>query len=1516
MHRDTATNQHAHNASSPFTSPPSSARGLFSPARRPPPLTTSAMGQAESSLTNSEQQQHQLPPPPSPQPTSKLRFGWPGRRKKSEDLTKIMGAPTVASTPSPLAAPPPPPSAMGNTTRGRELSRTETNVSSVDSHSGLHLHDLSRPPSRTSSAKQLTFQFASNTLTALKGKLNASQASIHSLRTAATSPTTPPPPLPPKPDLSRLSSATSSHSESSSGDWVALDRSSKPLPPFSTTDMSAPVTQAEAQQEMVPTVTEASVASVGHDVNVPLRRERERREDADTQTAKDIADDWRKSDSTLRTVRLVGSRTPRPLSLAESTNSGHTVLPSVGAGSPAGNMNMGAGKRLSALMTDADFGLPEVDSEEDEDDEDELPFASAPPSAFNNSAHSLQQYQQQQQRQQSPGHSSSRSSSPASAPGCQPQTAPRRGSLSIRIGRLSGSKARTSEHGHMSGSESEALSSSVSTRDTGMGVLTANSSTTSVSSSSPGASTKDSRPSIEIASSASIASSMSSEQRPHQYAQYKANSKLDPWIALSSNNNTASQSQASLSTSESVSTGSVTGSINQNADAQKGGHPPVSLNTSNGSTLRPAHQRTRLQSIQARGFRQTAVSLSAGLAPAAGFARKAVDKLGRALGGSSSSLSNSDAHEMPAGACSSSSHTSSASTPNVHGQSQHGQHHRQHGHGHLPAQHPPSSAKKAMRRHGASPSGTWSINSNTNSHSASLSDTDGPSGPNLGRCLRRPLMGLNNGKGLAFGRELELCVQDTACEAGVDCSADGIDLEGRSLPALVVRCAQHIVKWGVQEEGLFRISGRSTHVSKLRAEFDSGADYDLRECGPGEIDPHAVSSILKAYLRELPEPLLTRHLMPYFEAALAAENNMNKANDAQASGEGRSGSGIERVRGPGLPSGPRDSVQVRKAPSLSTFAVPALSQRTISATLLNALSVLIARLPKENRDLLRTVTELISATARASRETKMPLSNLLLVFCPSLMMSPPLLRVLCEGKDIWDGPLGDVKIPSLCEEPDSEEETSEKMEEEEDQDEEKAKEGEEERGNEGETGLHSQGTIRRSPRTSDEATREKVESDAAEKETETTPTPPIILPSLVLPPDTSPVLNGRTTAASSHTKTDSSISASVNLSSPDGLLHSPISLNTPPSSNPESPSPSTSIPPPPSTAMAKPGLDTAGLSTKMFALRAQSDLPSPLSPSAAKKAVRKSLIGNPVPFPLGLGMSRSSSGGSAPVTPVELTGSERLSLTSHSSSSPNLGVAGGSSRGSSSAPSPSGSLSPPRLGRRKSKASLLGLASKRSLSSLLGRSQAQPQQQMAEPLPPQITMREVRVDEFGIRGLEIDEPIRRPSTPCPVLELPVDTSSIQLGLGLDLTDEPESLSQSQSQFDGQAHPYSQPQTKNNEAAAPSRPRVPSPSPSPLSSSPHPAAIDRAESSSSAVTTNSNISNTHSEFYYTPPTSARALAPVAHSLSVASSVSEGSSSGSYSFLDFSFGNGGASSVGEGGDGVEDWVGSVLKAAGGS
>ena len=39
-------------------------------------------------------------------------------------------------------------------------------------------------------------------------------------------------------------------------------------------------------------------------------------------------------------------------------------------------------------------------------------------------------------------------------------------------------------------------------------------------------------------------------------------------------------------------------------------------------------------------------------------------------------------------------------------------------------------------------------------------------------------------------------------------------------------------------------------MSKLRAEFDTGVDYDMTDCDPGDIDPHAVASVFKAFLRE------------------------------------------------------------------------------------------------------------------------------------------------------------------------------------------------------------------------------------------------------------------------------------------------------------------------------------------------------------------------------------------------------------------------------------------------------------------------------------------------------------------------------------------------------------------------------------------------------------------------------------------------------------------------------------------
>ena len=112
-------------------------------------------------------------------------------------------------------------------------------------------------------------------------------------------------------------------------------------------------------------------------------------------------------------------------------------------------------------------------------------------------------------------------------------------------------------------------------------------------------------------------------------------------------------------------------------------------------------------------------------------------------------------------------------------------------------------------------------------------------------------------------------------------------------------------------------------------------------------------------------------------------------------------------KGPSLPSGPRDIGPLRKAPSLSTLALPNFSgMRPPSQPLLNTFASLLARLPRENRDLLRTVIDVINFVVQR-KEIRMPLSNLTLVFCPTLNMHPPIFRVLCEAEGIWNGPPDD-----------------------------------------------------------------------------------------------------------------------------------------------------------------------------------------------------------------------------------------------------------------------------------------------------------------------------------------------------------------------------------------------------------------------------------------------------------------------------------------------------------------------------
>jgi hypothetical protein len=149
----------------------------------------------------------------------------------------------------------------------------------------------------------------------------------------------------------------------------------------------------------------------------------------------------------------------------------------------------------------------------------------------------------------------------------------------------------------------------------------------------------------------------------------------------------------------------------------------------------------------------------------------------------------------------------------------------------------------------------------------------------------------------------------------------------------------------------------------------------------------------------VPESILTHAFSPLFDAAIKKEasTNLNSLEASRSSGVGRGNNGK-----PGLPQGPKSGFAVRKPPSLSTLSMPTFSGIPPPSTSLVAeIKSLVSKLPQENYDLLRTVVDLVKATGKESTKTKMPLSNLMLVFCPSLNMAPPLLKVFCEAEGIW-----------------------------------------------------------------------------------------------------------------------------------------------------------------------------------------------------------------------------------------------------------------------------------------------------------------------------------------------------------------------------------------------------------------------------------------------------------------------------------------------------------------------------------
>ncbi|KAJ7224270.1 Rho GTPase activation protein [Mycena pura] len=102
--------------------------------------------------------------------------------------------------------------------------------------------------------------------------------------------------------------------------------------------------------------------------------------------------------------------------------------------------------------------------------------------------------------------------------------------------------------------------------------------------------------------------------------------------------------------------------------------------------------------------------------------------------------------------------------------------------------------------------------------------------------------------------------------------AEQMTRDNVEVPPIMVKCCQAIEKYGLESQGIYRVSGTMTKVANLRQRLDNDLDSVDLDSPEWSSDINNVASVLKMWLRELPDPLLTFDLQQGFINAAKIEN--------------------------------------------------------------------------------------------------------------------------------------------------------------------------------------------------------------------------------------------------------------------------------------------------------------------------------------------------------------------------------------------------------------------------------------------------------------------------------------------------------------------------------------------------------------------------------------------------------------------------------------------------------------------
>ena len=195
------------------------------------------------------------------------------------------------------------------------------------------------------------------------------------------------------------------------------------------------------------------------------------------------------------------------------------------------------------------------------------------------------------------------------------------------------------------------------------------------------------------------------------------------------------------------------------------------------------------------------------------------------------------------------------------------------------------------------------------------------------------------------------------------------------VPLILTKCVQEIDAKGKSIKGLYRVSGVKSQVEKLYQSFENSAELvDLTDT-----HPNVIANVLKLYLRQLPEPLLTFRLYPEF---------VRVAKEFPASSKDHSPSPTESSSSPEPPAPVRPPrlAQLKAAERARDACFISVSDRTTEQLqLIGRLIGVVEKLPPAHHLTLSFLIHHLRRIADNHHENNMPSSNLGIVFGPTLL---------------------------------------------------------------------------------------------------------------------------------------------------------------------------------------------------------------------------------------------------------------------------------------------------------------------------------------------------------------------------------------------------------------------------------------------------------------------------------------------------------------------------------------------------